>query len=116
VTRILAIVLIVMLLIGHGSSVTAAICKHQDAHAHALARESHDAGVAAIPLAEEAAAADSKKSSQTPGSAVHWPTDLLPATLPIVPFRVAETMRLRPADQPPLASASIRPLLEPPSA
>ena len=108
--------MIVTLLIGHSSSVAAAICKHQDAHEHALARESRDASVAAVPLAEEAAATHSKKSPQTPGSAIHWPTDLLPATLPAVPFRLAEQLRLRPGDQAPLASASIRPLLEPPSA
>jgi hypothetical protein len=108
--------MIVTLLIGHSSSVAAAICKHQDAHEHALARESLDAGIAAVPLAEEAAAAHSKKSSQAPSNAIHWPTDLLPATLPTVPFRVAEPLRLRPADQAPLASASVRPLLEPPSA
>jgi hypothetical protein len=107
--------MIVTLLIGHSSSVAAAICKHQDAHEHALARESRDAGVAAVPLAEEAAAAQSKKTSQTPSSAIHWPTDLLPAILPSVPFRVTEPLRLRPAGQAPLASASIQPLLEPPA-
>ena len=115
-TRFLALLMIVTLVIGHGSSVAAAICQHQDAHEHALARESRDARVAAIPLAEEAAAADSKKAGQSPSSSIHWPTDLLPATLPAVPFRVIEPVRLRPAGQIPLASASVRPLLEPPSA
>lgn len=115
-TRLLAILMIVTLLIGHSSSVAAAICKHQDAHEHALARESRDATVAAIPLAEEAAAAHSKKTSQSSSNAIHWPTDLLPATLPAVPFRMAEPPRFPPAGQAPLASASIRPLLEPPPA
>jgi hypothetical protein len=115
VTRIFAILMIVAMLIGHSSSVAAAICEHQDAHEHAMARESRDASVAAVPLAEEAAA-QSKKSSPTSSNAIHWPTDLLPATLPVVPFRTAEPLRLRPAGQTPLASASIRPLLEPPAA
>src|SRR5688572_7397039 len=105
-----------MMLIGHSSSVAAAICQHQDAHEHAVARESRDALVAAVPLAEEAAAADSKKTSQSPGTTIHWPTDLLPAALPPVPLRVIEPIRLRPTSPPRLASTTIIPLLQPPSA
>ena len=109
--------MIFTLVIGHGSSVAAAICRHQDAHEHALARESRDPIVAAVPLAEEAAAADvAKKSSQPASSSIHWPMDLLPATLPGVPLRLVEPMRLRPGEQAALASARIPPLLEPPSA
>lgn len=115
-TRFLAILMIVTFLVGHGSSVAAAICRHQDAHEHALARESRDARVAAVPLAEEAAAADSKKAGQSSSSSIHWPTDLLPAALPVVPFRVVEPVRLRPSGQIPLASTSVRPPIEPPTA
>jgi hypothetical protein len=115
-TRLLALSLILTLVVGHGSSVAAAICRHQDAHEHALARQSSDAGVAAVPLAEEAAAASSKKAGQSPSSAIHWPADLLPATLPVVPLRTVEPVRLRPASQIPLASSSVPPLLEPPTA
>ena len=115
-TRFLALLMILTLVVGHGSSVAAAVCRHQDAHEHALARQSPDARVAAVPLAEEAAAANSKKAGQSPSSAIHWPADLLPATLPVVPLRIVEPVRLRPAGQIPLASASVRPLLEPPSA
>jgi hypothetical protein len=102
--------------VGHGSSVAAAICRHQDAHEHALARQSSDPGVAAIPLAEEAAAANSKKAGQSPSGPIHWAADLLPTTLPVVPLRIVEPVRLRPASQVPLASSSVPPLLEPPTA
>ena len=109
--------MILTLAIAHGSSVAAAICQHQDAHEHALARESRDPRVAAVPIAEEAAAAaESKKAPQSSSNSIHWPTDLLPATLPVVPFRLVEPIRLKPAGQAALASASIPPLLEPPSA
>ena len=116
-TRFLAILMIVVLVFAHGSSVAASVCHHQDAHAHAIARESRDPSVAAVPLAEEAAAAvESKKASQSAGTGMHWPVEMLPAVLPVVPYRVAEPVRLRPADQAALASTSVRPLLEPPSA
>jgi hypothetical protein len=108
--------MIFTLVIGHGSSVAAAICRHQDAHAHALARESRDPKIAAVSLAEDAAAAEAaKKSSQPANGSIHW-LDLLPAASPGVPARLAEPVRLRPAEQPVLASTSIPPLLEPPSA
>jgi hypothetical protein len=117
VARFLTIFMIVTLVIAHGSSVAAAVCRHQDAHEHALARESRNPNVAAVPLAEEAAAAaDSKKGSSSANNSIHWPADMLPARLPSVPFRAVERVRLRPADQPALTSTSRRPLLEPPSA
>jgi hypothetical protein len=116
VARFLSLLVILTLVIGQGSSVAAAMCRHQDAHAHALARQSRDPRVAAIPLAEEAAAAAvSKKAPQSADGSVHWPADLLPAALPILLLRVLEPIRLRPARAPPLASASILPLLEPPA-
>jgi hypothetical protein len=115
--RLLTILMIVALVIAHGSSVAAAVCHHQDAHEHALARQSRDPKVAAVSLAEDAAGAvDSKKASQSASNSIQWPTDLLPVTLPAFLSRPVEPIRLRPADQAALASASIRPLLEPPSA
>ena len=116
-TRFLTIFMILALVIAHGSSVAAAVCHHQNAHEHALARASRDAKVAAVPLAEEAAAAvDSKKGSSSAAASIHSPVEMLPAAMPAVPFRAAERIRLRPADQAALASASVRPLLQPPSA
>ena len=109
--------MIVVMLFAHSSSVAASICRHQDAHEHALARESADASIAAVTLAEDAAvAAKGKKASQSSNSNIQSPTDLLPASLPLLPSRAIDRPKLRPADQAALASASIRPLLEPPAA
>src|SRR5687767_9396756 len=103
-------------MIAHGSSVAAKVCLHQDAHQHALALQSDDRAVAAIPLAEDAAAAvDSKKGSQAPSASASSPVDMLPATLPVVPVRMSETIRPRPGDQPALASAELPPPTKPPA-
>lgn len=109
--------MIVVIAFAHSSSVAASICRHQDAHAHALALQSEDPGIASVSLAEDAAAAaKAKKASQSSNNNIHSPIDLLPAALPAVPPRAIDRPRLRPADQAALASASIRPLLEPPAA
>jgi hypothetical protein len=115
--RFLALFMILALLIGQGSSVAAAICHHQNAAEHIAARQSSDARIAAVSLGEEAAAAvASKKGSQSAGASVHWPAEMLPATAADAPFRAIEPIRFRPAVHAPLKSASVRPLLEPPSA
>ncbi len=115
--RYLTALLIAIVVLAHGSSVAAKVCLHQDAHEHALARQSEDRAVAAVPLAEDAAAAvHSKKGSQAPFASVHSPVDMLPATLPVVPVRRGETIRPRPGDQPALASAKLPPPIRPPAA
>ncbi|HMJ93760.1 MAG TPA: hypothetical protein VK472_06650 [Allosphingosinicella sp.] len=115
--RYLTALLILVVVIAHGSSVAAKVCLHQNAHEHALARQSRDRAVAAIPIAEDAAAAvDSKKGSQAPSSSFHSPMEMLPAALPIVPIRKSETIRLRPGDQLALASTRPPPPTRPPSA
>ena len=115
--RYLTAFLILVVVIAHGSSVAAKVCLHQDAHQHALARQSADRAVAAVPIAEDAAAAvDSKKSSQAPSVSLHSPVEMLPATMPVVPPHRSETVRPRPGDQPALASMKLPPPTRPPSA
>ncbi len=116
-TRFLTLFMILALLIGQGSSVAAAICHHQNAAEHVAARQSDDARIAAVSLGEEAAAAvASKKGSQSAGASIHWPAEMLPATANAAPFRRLEPIRFQPARHAPLKSATLRPLLEPPSA
>jgi hypothetical protein len=115
--RYLTALLILVVVIAHGSSVAAKVCLHQNAHEHAMARQSEDRAVAAVPLAEDAAAAvDSKKGSQSPAGSFHAPVEMLPATMPIVPVRMAESVRPWPADETALASAYLPPPTRPPSA
>ena len=115
--RFLAFLMIFAVTIAHGSSVTAAICHHQSFGEHVAARQSVDRKVAAVALHEDAAAASaSKKGSQSASASVHWPAEMLPASMAAEPFRTLEPVRFEPAVQPKLESASLRPLLEPPSA
>ena len=115
--RYLTALLILVVVIAHGSSVAAKVCLHQNAHEHAMARQSEDRAVAAVPIAEDAAASvDSKKGSQAPSASAHAPVEMLPASMPVVPFRKGETILPRPGDQRALASASIPPPTRPPSA
>jgi len=117
VVRYLTALLIAIVVLAHGSSVAAKVCLHQDAHEHALARQSEDRAVAAVTLAEDAAAAvDSKKGSQAPFASTHSPVDMLPATLPVVPAHETEAVRPWPADETALASATLPPPTRPPSA
>lgn len=116
-TRLLTLMMIVMLVIAHGSSVAAAICRHDSGAQHVAARQSDDAGVAAVASGEEdAAKMGSKKGSLADGGPVSWPSDMLSSPGLNVPFRAAEPIERNPAESPVLAGASIRPLLEPPAA
>lgn len=115
--RYLTALLILVVVIAHGSSVAAKVCLHQSAHEHAMARQSEDRAVAAVPLAEDAAAAvDSKKGSQAPSAGFHVPVEMLPAAMPVVPAHEAEAVGPWPADEAALASANLPPPTRPPSA
>ncbi|MEA3061602.1 MAG: hypothetical protein QOJ94_1383 [Sphingomonadales bacterium] len=116
-TRLLSLLMIVALVTTQGTAMASALCRHPSAQAHILARQSHDARIAAIALGEEEAAATaSKKASQSADSPSHWPAELLPATPETPPRRMVEPVRLRPGLHTALASATILPLLKPPSA
>jgi hypothetical protein len=116
-SRLLTLMMIVILVIAHGSSVSAAICRHANGAEHAAALASHDASIAAVAFGEEAAAkVASKKGAPADSGSVSWPSDMLPAPGLAVPFRAIESVAGDPADAPVLVGASLRPLLEPPAA
>jgi hypothetical protein len=113
----LSLLMIVILVVGHGSSVAAAICQHGNAGNHAAARASLDGKVSARALTEEAAAsADAKKGAVSDAGAAPGPADMLPPLKLVAPLRTIEPIRRRPTDPLALLGTSLRPLLEPPSA
>ncbi|HEX8621660.1 MAG TPA: hypothetical protein VF718_06780 [Allosphingosinicella sp.] len=116
-SRLLTLMMILVLVMAHGSSVAAAICRHQDGVEHAFALRSDDAGVSAAAYSEESAAkAGLRKGAPVDSGAAASPADLLPAPELPVPFRAKEAAERTPADAPRLAGVSMCPLLEPPSA
>jgi hypothetical protein len=116
-SRLLTLMMIFVLVVAHGSSVAAAICRHQDGVAHVAALESRDAGISAVAQNEESAAkAGTKKGAPAGSLSISWASDMLPASGLAIPFRVSEAAQRSPAEAPVLLGASVRPLLEPPSA
>lgn len=116
-SRLLTLMMIFVLVMAHGSSVAAAICRHQDGAAHVAALQSQDSGIAAVAYGEETAGkAASMKGAPADAGAVHSPTDMLPAPGLLAPFRAIEPAERNPADVAVLVGASVRPLPEPPSA
>jgi hypothetical protein len=117
VIRLLTILMIVTLVIGHGLSYAAAICHHQDAKEHALARHSDDSRTAMVAMAEDAAHSEASKAG-TPfnGGMAAWAADMLPTGSLTEPLRIIEPIRRPIADAAILAGKSVLPLLEPPAA
>jgi hypothetical protein len=115
--RFLTLMMIVVLTMAHGSSVSAAICRHASGVEHAAALESTNVVIAAVALGEEAAGkiASSKGPPADTGS-VSWPSDMLPMAQLPVPLRATEPAERNLADPPILVGAAVRPLLEPPAA
>ncbi|MEA3037365.1 MAG: hypothetical protein QOH04_3167 [Sphingomonadales bacterium] len=115
--RLLSLFMMLALVMTQGTAMASALCRHQSAQAHILARESHDARIAAVAIGEEEAAATaSKKASQSADSLSHWPAEMLPAAPEAPPLRIVEPLRLRPGLDAALGSATVLPLLKPPSA
>ena len=113
----LALLMIVVLVIGHGGSYAAAICHHQDAQEHAWARQSQDGAVAARAFSEETAASvASKEGAGFSVSPAAWAADMLPNQGLVAPDRTLEPIRTPIVDQTRLASRSVLPQLEPPAA
>jgi hypothetical protein len=116
-SRLLTLVMILVLVMAHGSSVAAAICRHQDGVAHVAALQSEDAGISAAAQGEETAAKTvSKKGAPADSGSISWASDMLPTPGLPIPFQAKEAAERNPADAPILVGASVRPLLEPPSA
>jgi hypothetical protein len=115
--RLLSLFMIFALVATQGTAMASALCRHRNAEAHILARESRDAAVATVALGEEAAAATaSKKASQSADTSSHWPAEFLPADVEAPRPRVAERPTFRPAPEATLPSTTPLPLLRPPSA
>jgi hypothetical protein len=109
--------MIVVLLIAHGSSLSAAICRHASGTEHAAALRSHDSEISAAAFSEDAAGkVATKRGAPADSGSVSWPADMLPTPGLPVPLAIGEPVELSMADPPALAGASVRPLLEPPSA
>ncbi|HEX9963725.1 MAG TPA: hypothetical protein VGB04_01935 [Allosphingosinicella sp.] len=116
-SRVLTLMMIFVLVLAHGSSVAAAICRHQDGVAHIAALESQDAAVAAMAHGEESAGrSTSRKGVPADSGPASSPSDMLPVPGLLPPLRAEEPSDPSSADPPMLVGASIRPLLEPPSA
>ena len=115
--RLLTLLMMITLVVANGSAAAGALCLHRDARAHAIARQSQDAKIAAAALTEEAAAAvASKNGALGSNAALSLPAYVLPeAGLTPAPPAV-EPIRARQVEPVPLSSRSIRPLLEPPVA
>jgi hypothetical protein len=117
VRRLLSLLMIVTLVVGYGSSVSAAICQHRDFRAHAAARASHDGRIASAALGEEAAASvDSKKGAPSDSRSVSGPIDMVAPPDLALPRPMIEGIRRHVTDDPALAGTSVRPLLPPPLA
>ena len=116
-SRLLTLMMIVILVIAHGSSVSAAICRHASGAEHVAALQSYDAGISAVALSEETADKVATKSGPPADTgSVSWPSDMLPTPGLDAPFPANDAVEPDPADAPVLVGASIRPLLEPPAA
>lgn len=116
-SRLLTLMMIFVLVLAHGSSVAAAICRHSDGVEHTAALQSSDSGISAAALGEESARKSAPgKGVPADSGAVHSPSDMLPMPGLMPPFRAAEPADRNPDAPRMLTGASVRPLLEPPSA
>jgi hypothetical protein len=116
-SRLLTLMMIFVLVLAHGSSVAAAICRHQDGVAHVTALQSDDAAISAAAYGEESAGRSSSgKGVPADAGSASSPSDMLPTPGLLPPLRAEEPAERDPGDARMLVGASIRPLLEPPSA
>ena len=116
-SRLLTLMMIFMLVLTHGSSVAAAICRHQDGVEHVAALESEDAGISAAAFNEESAGkAASKKGAPLDSGSVSLASDMLPTPELAAQLRAESPVDRTFAHSSELVGGSVRPLLEPPSA
>ncbi len=115
-SRFLTLVMIVVLAIGHGSSVAAAICRHASGVEHVAALASSDHSVSAAAYAEEAAGKVASEKGSGADSGAVSPSDMLPSPQLRPPFQASDPLEPDSGDGPVLVGASVRPLLDPPAA
>jgi hypothetical protein len=115
--RLVSLLVMLALLLTSGAAVATQTCQHVDAHAHAAARQSADAFVAAAAIAEESAAAVAgEKAVVADAAAVQLAAFLMPLE-PLLPGpRKSGPLPMRAADAAKLASIAVGPLLDPPLA
>ena len=116
VNRILTLLMILVLVVAPGVSVSAAACRHDNAIQHALARSSPDARVANAALTEETAASLAKKGTLSDAPSGAWLADMLSPPQVTIPWHRAEPIRRFYTDENVLPGTSVLPLLQPPSA
>lgn len=115
--RLLTFFMIFALVTIQGLSMAAALCRHENAQEHILARQNEDPKIAAVSLGEEAAAsAATEKASGTADPSSLWPAKMLPADAVPAPLLFADRPRPRPLHQAAIPSVPVPPLLKPPSA
>ena len=112
--RLLSLLLIFVLVGLNGAGLATAICQHEDARAHTLARHSPDVGVAAAALAEEAASAAQEDGALAAAAAVQLAGFLLPSVSDVEFGRLLEPIGYQTPALPVLGSRAITPLLGPP--
>lgn len=115
--RLVTLLLMLLVVIANGPAVATAICRHQDARAHAAAVQSADAGLSAQARSEETAAkgaAMDRALSDAAGTLLAGYM-LPPEPMVFLPRLVGSTTRSMPDDSR-HAGRSVPPLLEPPLA
>lgn len=115
--RLMTLLMMISLVVANGSAAAGAVCRHQDARAHALARLSHDAKISTAALTEETAAdVDSKKGALGGNASLSLPAYILPRVTPTPAPRASDPVGVPDCEATPLVSRAIPPLLEPPAA
>ena len=115
-TRLLTLLMIFALAITNGAAVTAAMCQHENAFAHAAALQSADESVSRDAVSEEAAAAAASKKGFSSDGAASVASYIVPNASLHFPPPVLDSTSRRMTDAAGLGSRSVPPLLEPPLA
>jgi hypothetical protein len=115
--RLVTLLIMFAFVFTNGPAVAMAMCQHNDAKAHAAALLGADAGLAAIAQAEETAANTASQQGALGDAAMTLMAGfLLPPETHSFPLRSTEPANRHSAHPVELASRSVPPLLEPPSA
>ncbi|HYG46471.1 MAG TPA: hypothetical protein VD846_00880 [Allosphingosinicella sp.] len=115
-SRLLTLMMIFVLVLAHGSSVAAAVCRHQSDVEHAAALRSEHTGISAAAAGEETARkAASRQGTPVDSGAASLMSDMLPLPALPVPFPAESRVDRARGDDAALVGATVRPLLEPPS-
>jgi hypothetical protein len=115
--RLLSLLMVFTLVIGNGTAVAGAICRHESLATHSAARESDDARISGVAFSEDAAnLVASKKGALADAGAVAWVADLSPGPRLTLPFATNRPLDPDMLAVRPLVGRSPAPLLEPPAA